>query len=141
MNRFALLCAALSLTGCIALPISTNEDKVLAGKPVAEDQLAFIVPKVTTKREVIDRLGSPDVIWEDARVFAYNWEMRQGILFWAISGYTTGAAGAEDIPRRYALLIRFDEQGRVERFARKVRPWSGSYGQFLQEWLKNSSAE
>ena len=114
---------------------------MLAGKPVAEDQLAFLVPRVTTKREVLDRLGGPDVIWEDARVFAYNWDMRQGILFWAISGYTTGAAGAEDMPKHYVLLIRFDEHDRLERFARTVRPATVSYGEFLQRWLKRAPAE
>lgn len=134
-------CAALALAGCIALPISTNEDKVLAGKPVTEEQLAFLAPQVTTKREVIDRLGSPSVIWEDARVFAYNWEMRQGILFWAVGGYGGGAVGAEDIPKRYALLILFDAQDRVERFERAVRPASVSYGKFIERWLKRSPGE
>ena len=141
MSRVALLCATLSLAGCVAFPVSTDEDKVLAGKPVAEGQLAFLVPRVTTKREVVDRLGRPDVIWEDARVFAYNWEMRQGILFWAIGGYAGGAMGAEDIPKRYVLLIRFDEQDRVERFGRTVRPASMSYGEFIQKWLKRSPGE
>ena len=141
MNRAALLCAALSLAGCIVLPIPTHEDVVLGGKPVSEDQLAFLVPKVTTKREVVSRLGSPNVIWEDARVFAYNWEMRQGILFWAIGGYAGGAMGAEDVPKRYVLLIRFDEQDRVERFGRTVRPASMSYGEFIQKWLKRSPGE
>ncbi len=134
-------CAALALAGCVALPISTHEDKVLAGKPVTEEQLSFLAPKVTTKREVIERLGSPNVIWQDARVLAYNWEMRQGILFWVVSGYTTGAAGAEDIPKHYVLLIRFDEQDRVERFERTVRPSTMSYGEFLERWLKRSPAE
>jgi len=141
LNRFVLLCAALSLAGCIALPISTDEDKVLAGKPVAEDQLAFIVPKVTTKREVIDRLGSPDVIWEDARVFAYNWVMRQGILFWAVGGYGGGAMGAEEIPKRYVLLIQFDRRDQVARFERTVRPASVSYGDFIEKWRKRSAGE
>lgn len=108
---------------------------------MTEEQLAFLSPKATTKREVLDRLGSPSVIWDDARVFAYNWEMRQGILFWVISGYTTGAAGAEDIPKRYVLLILFDRQDRVERFERTVRPASMSYGKFIERWLKRSPGE
>ena len=74
-------------------------------------------------------------------MFAYNWEMRQGILFWAIGGYAGGAMGAEDIPKRYVLLIRFDEQDRVERFGRTVRPASMSYGEFIQKWLKRSPGE
>src|SRR3989339_37638 len=75
-----LFCALISQTGCVFLPIPTQERKVLAGNPVTEDQLIFLAPNVTTKSEVMVRLGSPDVIWEEAHLFAYNWEMRQGIL-------------------------------------------------------------
>jgi outer membrane protein assembly factor BamE (lipoprotein component of BamABCDE complex) len=132
---------ALALASCVVLPVATQENKVLGGKPVSEEQLAFLAPKITTKREVLERLGRPNVIWEDARVFAYNWEMRQGILFWVVSGYTTGAAGMEDIPKHYLLLIQFDRQERVRRFARTVRPASKSYGEFLQEWLKSAPPE
>lgn len=130
----------LSLSSCV-VPVPTKEDKVLAGKPVTDEQLAFLAPKITTQEEVIERLGSPNVIWEDARVFAYNWEMRQGILFWAVGGYATGAAGMKDIPKNYLLLIQFDEQNRVMRFTRTVRPLSQSYADCLKEWLKNSSTQ
>lgn len=127
--------------GCVILPIPTNEDKVLSGTPVSEEQLAFLTPKVTTRQEVMERLGSPGLIWEDMRVFAYSWEKRQGILFWAMGGYTTGVAGMSDIAKHYLLLIQFDEQDRVERFARKVRPSTQSYTDFLKEWQRNSATE
>ena len=127
--------------GCMVLPIPTDEDKVLAGTPVSEQQLAFLTLNVTTRQEVIERLGNPSLIWEDARVFAYRWEMRQGILFWALSGYTTSAVGIHDIAKHYLLLIQFDEQDRVQRFARKVRPGSQSFADFLKEWQKNSGTE
>jgi len=104
------------LTSCVVLPIPTTESKVLAGKPVREEQLSFLKPNITTKQDVIERLGNPNVIWEDVRVFAYNWDMRQGILFWAVGAYYSGGMGTEDIPKHYALLIQFDEQDRVQRF-------------------------
>jgi outer membrane protein assembly factor BamE (lipoprotein component of BamABCDE complex) len=133
-----LLCALISQSGCIVLPIPTQEKKVLEGTPVAEEQLAFLVLGVTTKNEVTARLGSPDVIWEEARLFAYNWAMRQGVLVWAVGGGYSGAAGMSDIPKRYMLLIQFDEQDRVRRFERAVRPSHKSYGDFLEEWVGNS---
>lgn len=92
----------------------------------------------TTRSEVVARLGNPDVIWEEARLFAYNWEMRQGILVWAVGAYYSGAAGVADIPRHYMLLIRFDDQDRVQRFERAVRPARETYGDFLKEWIRNS---
>jgi hypothetical protein len=123
------------------VPIPTKENKILAGKPVHGEQLAFLTTKRTTKKEVIERLGSPSIIWEDARVLAYSWEMRQGILFWAAGTYYSGAAGMKDIPKHYLLLIRFDEKDRVQRFSRTVRPLTQSYSDFLKEWLKNSNAQ
>jgi hypothetical protein len=133
-----LFCALISQTGCILLPIPTQERKVLAGNPVTEEQLVFLAPDVTTKSEVITRLGSPDVIWEEARLFVYNWEMRQAILIWAVGGGYSGAAGAWDVPKYYMLLIQFDDQDRVERFERAVRPPYKSYGDFLKEWSGDS---
>lgn len=132
-----LVCALISQAGCVMLPIPTAERKVLAGTPVAEEQLAFIVPNTTTRSEVVARLGNPDVVWEEARLFVYNWEMRQGILVWAVGAYYSGAAGVADIPKHYMLLIQFDDQDRVQRFERAVRPARETYGDFLKEWIRN----
>lgn len=133
-----LFCALIAQAGCILLPIPTQEHKVLAGKPVTEEQLAFIAPNVTSKSEVVARLGSPDVIWEEARLFAYQWEMRQGVLVWAVGAYYSGAAGVTDIPKHYMLLVQFDDRDRVQRFERAVRPPHKSYGDFLKEWVEKS---
>jgi hypothetical protein len=136
-----LFCALISQAGCIVLPIPAREHVVLAGKPVTEDQLDFITPKVTTKSEVVARLGSPNVIWEEARLFSYDWEMRQGILIWAIGAHYSGAAGISDIPSHHMLLVRFDDQDRVQHFERAVRPPFKSYGDFLKEWIADSDAQ
>ena len=132
----SFLSVMLLLESCILLPIPTGEDKILAGRPVTEAQLSFLVPKITTREEVVEHLGTPDIIWEDAQVFIYNWEMRQGILFWAAGAYYSGGAGMKDITRHHLLLIQFDEQDRVLRFSRTTRPLTQSYADFLREWLK-----
>ncbi|MCD6681658.1 MAG: hypothetical protein LT102_13590 [Burkholderiaceae bacterium] len=135
-----LLCTLALQAGCM-LPIPTQERKVLAGKPVSEEQLAFLTPGVTTQREVVDRLGQPDAIWEEARLYAYDWVMRQGILLWAIGGGYSGAAGMADLPRNYLLLIQFDDDDRVQRFERAVRSPLESYGQFLEKWVAGSATK
>lgn len=127
--------ALLLQAGCLLLPIPTSEDKVLAGTPVTEEQLAFLAPGVTTKSEVVDRLGEPDVIWEEARLFAYEWTVRQGILIWAVGAGYTGHAGATDLPKRYMLLVQFDERDRVQRFERAAWPSGQSHGRFLEQWV------
>jgi outer membrane protein assembly factor BamE (lipoprotein component of BamABCDE complex) len=134
-----LLCTWLWLAGCVMVPIPTAEDKVLTGKQVTEEQLSFLTPRVTTKPEVLVRLGNPIVIWENARVFVYNWKMRQGILFWAYGAYYTGGFGMTDIPKQYLLLIMFDEQDRVQRFERTVCPMNRSFSECLTEWVRTAA--
>lgn len=137
--RVFSFCIVLVLAGCILLPIPLPENKVLAGKPVTEEQLSFLSSKDTTTQQVIDRLGKPNIIWEDARIFVYNWEMRRGILFWAVGGYGSATAGLADIPKHYLLLIQFNDQNRITRFERAVRPLTQSCSDFLQAWEKNVS--
>jgi len=137
-----LLGILLTVNGCVVLPIPTGEDKVLAGTPVSEKQLAFLAPHVTTRQQVVEHLGKPNLIWEDARIFAYRWEMRKGILIWAVfAGKPIGDAGKRDLEKHYLLLIQFDEHDRVQRFERTVRQGSQSYIDFLKEWRSKSSGE
>ena len=142
---FVLIIPILFLQGCGILPIPTGGDKVLAGDQITNDELSFIRPGITTKKEVVERLGEPTVFWEDERIFAYNWQMRLGILLW----FYVGTGGAEDITKKYVLLIRFDPNDRVERFEVTrglvtVKAWEelyervkpDSYGEHLENWLK-----
>ncbi|MFO7684794.1 MAG: hypothetical protein R6V60_01770 [Desulfobacterales bacterium] len=128
--------AAAALAGCIIVPIPTKEGKVLSGKPVAEEQLAFLPPESSTKRDVLERLGSPTVIWEDARVFVYSWEIRQAIVAWAVGGYGRAAAGLSEVPKHYLVLIQFDETDHVRRIDRTVCPMSRTYSDFLKDWVR-----
>lgn len=117
------------------VPVPTPEDKVLSGKQVKKEQLSFLSPSITTKQDVLERLGNPAVIWEDARVFVYRWEMRQGILFWAVGAYYSGALGMTDLPKKYLFLIQFDGQDRVQRFEQTVCPPYRSCADCLIEWV------
>jgi outer membrane protein assembly factor BamE (lipoprotein component of BamABCDE complex) len=120
------------------LPAPTQEDKVLSGKPVNDEQISFLKLEITTKEEVIERLGNPNIIREDAWLFVYSWDMRQGILVWAAGAHYTGGAGMKDIAKHYLLIIRFNEQGRVFDFTKTTRPLGRFYADFLTEGLKNS---
>ncbi|MDP3420531.1 MAG: hypothetical protein Q8R61_08150 [Thiobacillus sp.] len=131
-----LLLAAITLYlyGCV-IPIPTPENKVLAGTPVTEEQLAFIQLGETTKENVLARLGEPQIVWEDAHIFVYEWEVRHGVLLWAVGAGYSGAFGAIDLRERYVLIIQFDDTDRLQRFERAIRPPLKSYGDFLREWV------
>lgn len=137
---FPIFCVLLLVASCIMIPIPTPESKILAGTPVTEEQLDFLNLESTTKQVVMERLGNPDFFWEDEHIFTYNWDMRQGILFWAIGGMSQGAmaggGGITDIPKHYLLLIQFDEQDRVHRWERAMRPVFQPYIDFLQDWAE-----
>jgi hypothetical protein len=129
------------VSGCITIPIFTKETKILSGKPVTEQQLEFLTPGTTTREDVIQRLGNPHIIWEDARIITYDWDMRRGILLWAVSGYSAGYGGLQDIPKHYLLILQFDDQNRVVRFERAVRPTTQSYAHFLKAWAGAGSSK
>jgi hypothetical protein len=128
------LAAMTAQTGCLAVPIPTGE-QTPAGKPVSQEQVAFLTPGVTTKEEVTEHLGSPSMIWEEARLFSYDWAVRRGVLVWVAGGGYSGAGGIADISEHRSLLIQFDEHYRVRRFGSAVRPGYQSYGDFLREWV------
>lgn len=144
-------CLTFLAVGCVILPIPMPEDKVMAGRPVTEFQQSFIRPGETTREEVIRHLGQPFIIWEDARVFIYRWDMRQGILVWAPiwpSGQVWGTpiwtpnldrADILDVPKHYLLLIQFDGNNIVRRFERTTRHPSRTVPEFLMDWLHGTS--
>ena len=66
---------------------------------------------VTTREEIIARLGEPNTIWEQERVFAYT-----------------------DFPGNQMQLVKFDEAGHVTRSERVERPSSMSNGEFVSGW-------
>jgi len=142
ISTFLPVCLCLLMDGCIMIPVPTTENKVLAGNPITEEQIAFLIPHATTQQEVVEQLGRPAVIWEDARLFVYNWKMRQGILFWAVGGASQGAmaggGGMTDIPKHYLLLIKFDKDSRVQRFERTVCPISKTCLECLKAWERKS---
>ncbi len=135
--RLRLLgCAAASLwlAGCIVVPIPTGETNVLHGRPVEASQLELLTIGSTTSVEIVAHFGQPQVIWEDARIWAYDWDMQSGVLYWAVGAYYTGAAGITPLSTSHFFLVEFDEADRVRRFSCGVRPGLQSYLEFLKAW-------
>ncbi len=124
--------------GCIAVPVPTLDREVLEGHPIYKVQIASWNPGITTKREVINQLGQPNVIWEDEQVFAYNWEVRTGKLYWAVGVFPGATGGTEPIAKSNVFLVQFDDKDRVKRFEITTRPAFKKYGDFLMDWLKQA---
>jgi len=96
----------LGVQGCVIIPAT---HKPIAGQEIKEAQLQFIQPGITTSAEVIKELGPPDWRFEDIRVLAYSWEVRES--------YVIGYPGwRQMVGQPYALLIELDGQDHVQRF-------------------------
>jgi outer membrane protein assembly factor BamE (lipoprotein component of BamABCDE complex) len=132
-----VLCMSLPLSGCLIIPV--KEDKVLSGRPITEDQLTFLTLKVTTRQEVIERLGNPNImiIWQNACVFMYNWKVRGAIGFQCIIPDPTSIV---ELPKDYILLIQFNQQEQLVRFKRTTLFPSHSYADCLNKWLRKTNA-
>ena len=127
----AFLSVFIFLYGCIAIPLPASEDKVLSGEKISDKQLVFIEKGITSKSEVIDQLGLPDIHLIDKNIFAYNWQTRQAIIVFIGFGF-----GAADIPKNYVLLLRFDSKDIVKNYKITKRSLLESYGEHLIEWIQ-----
>ena len=125
----AFLSVVIFLYGCIAIPIPTSENKVMSGEKISDEEIVSIEKGITSKSEIIDQLGLPDIHLIDKNIFAYNWQTRQAIILFI--GY---GIGAEEIPKNYVLLLRFDSEDIVKNYKITKRSWFESYGDHLMEW-------
>jgi hypothetical protein len=98
----------LALAGCAAIVIPVSNGEVTSGRRLTQENIAFLKQGVTTRTEVIQTLGQPDMDFEDLRTIVYQWEIHSADFPWIIvsTGETTG--GALKVSDRHALLIAFD---------------------------------
>ena len=88
-----LFLAGVLLTGCLVVPLPGNEKKVMRGSAVGDGQVAKVEIGLTTRKEVEATLGQPSIIWEDKRVYAYDWDVVKMRWLWMIAAGATGGGG------------------------------------------------
>jgi len=106
------------LSGCAAVVVPTPENEVLSGRKITNENIAFIEQGVTSRNDVIQELGPPDMDFNDLQTIAYSWEVLDSYMPWVIAG---GGAGVEKIGKPYALLIAFDKDDNVLNFEIRER--------------------
>lgn len=101
---------------------------------ITDEQLAPIEMGKTTSAEVEAVLGEPDIIWETERIWVYE-QGPSGAFLWVIPGHYTVAVFLTELGEDI-VIMRFDEEGRIERLDRRTGPLIRSnYGDFLRTWL------
>jgi hypothetical protein len=123
----------LILTGCIVIPIPIGEGYVSKGQEVAGPGMMSLQAGVTTRQDVLARLGEPRLVWDEERIVVYDWDRVNMLLFWAMTG---GANALTEVSTHHLLLIQFDAAGVVLRAERTTRPGDASFGAFLRSWAR-----
>jgi len=78
------------LSGCV-LPLPADR---VVGRAVTVDPLTIKVGE-TTREDVVQRLGDPDAIWVDERVFAYRWRHINTLIIGRLLGVEISQGGAK----------------------------------------------
>ncbi len=115
MRRVGIVTLVLLLSsGCIMIPIPSRE-QVVTGQHITSPVVDSIVPGLTTRTDLLERLGKPYTTLDKPHVLVYPWTMAGGGLLW-VSGFTSGGAGGFlPLHYQYALLIALDETEHVTR--------------------------
>lgn len=136
-NKLALLCCLMC--GCVAVPIPHRETSVRSRPAICKpDHADFIQNGVTTRAEVLLKLGHPEIRWYGDRVVGYYWATSKLGVFFAAAAipYGPAAAGYFQLPIRHHLLIEFDGHGVVRRHAVVVN----ARGDLRKDWKPSDSS-
>lgn len=115
LTRAALFAVLLGLSGCM-IPFPSH--KVYEGTEIKAESLSWLRAGKTTRAQVAEKLGAPDIDFVDERAIAYAWAGQSGgvLLVAPYSGFV------EQIRMRRALMIRFDPDNKVAAFSIISRP-------------------
>lgn len=104
---------ALCLCGCVAFPLSSRPAPVLVGKRLEPEVLEFISVGVTTREDLIMKLGQPSIELEGFKILAYPWTELSRT--WVVGAAGRGGGGFVAIPdtNHAALFIAIDEGNHV----------------------------
>ncbi len=116
---FLALCVALWTQGCIIYPQFARVSPPGPGRgEVAREDIHALRLGSTTREEVLLFLGEPDLRRDDDRCFAYVW----GEVWGFVGGDSSGA----NLTRHLALMLSFDDSGRLLRKERLGQPALGT---------------
>lgn len=107
--RILALLLILFCSACIVIP--TPEHRIQGRVPCDSDKTTFMVKDTTSKEEVLLKLGEPDLVLNQERLFVYRWEMVAA--YFAVGGYGAGAVGP--IQKTNFLIIEFNDKNAVTR--------------------------
>jgi hypothetical protein len=135
-----LLLSAVVVAGCVAFPIKFGEEEALAGRRIRPEDLAFLKPGITTRDEVVSKLGAPTLDLSDLGILSYVWiELKEDwAAIWALPNPRLPLAGVFFTPRTgdWALFVATDENGYVVRAGLDQRKPRDSIRSQARKWAE-----
>lgn len=110
LTRTACLVAVVCISGCIGLPVPSNE---MLEEYIPEENLSFLDAGVTTKAEVIENLSEPAATFSNGSTWVYRANLRATLQL-AACVYALGGreCGKEPLVTKYGLVnLDFDAKG------------------------------
>lgn len=148
LRNVHLTCLLVGMTlfhvGCVGVlvPVPSAGKQALSGQIRSASDTRFIKPGLTTRREVVEELGTGFRATSDRRAISYSWEQKGGDVYGAVLVATTAFSGAgagvkQDAWTYWrAVFIDFDSEGIVQHVSRVRLSSSKSVDTQLQEWAQ-----
>lgn len=113
-----LLAAPGLVTGCVGLiPVPSFSGQAPVGRVIQAREAAFVMPRLTTRAQVVERLGADFRPSPRLPVIAYSWDLPGGTALWWWAVFCTeggaGDAGEFEWGRWRAFFVAFDQDGYV----------------------------
>ena len=127
-----MLAQWLVLTSCVPVHVASSSDPPLAGQRIKPDDITFIKAGITSREEVIAKLGPPTVDLSDLRTLVYVWiELKEQWVGVIPLGVATAPRTAD-----LALLVALDENNRVVRAGIDQRSWADTVISQTRKWAE-----
>jgi hypothetical protein len=101
----------LTLAGCVYIPASGHQ--VLQGKRIEDQETPFIKAGVTSRTEVIQKLGEPSFEMAKPHIIGYSWEEVEGYMPWLVGGGYSVIGGVVTLPAPHNFFVAFDREDRA----------------------------
>ena len=143
-NKFESVIAYVSILlfagGCV-IPIPADENKVLSGIEVKEEQMSILQVGNSTKNTVIRQIGKPYIILKDHDVFIYQWGKHNGAFYYVIPNYFGSYGGVVEMQKYYLLLMQFDSNDKLIQYNRFELRNNDAFADFVIKWICNQHLE
>lgn len=105
----------LALAGCVPVPVK-ERTYMNSRTGLNDEDLAFVVEKITTREELLLHLGEPDAVLNNESILVYSWSKVVGGIVLLIPP----ATGGVEMLNNHYLIFEFDSDGTLQRFKKGV---------------------